>query len=330
MGSGYNDLAKPRSPFAPGHRIVMNIVPLFFNLFVPWGVFMVVTGMTSGSWMFYRPRLVQAVFFALFLCWTASVSIAIKARRESPEPTWFTYFALALGLALFGGGHVGSSIYTQSGQEALFALKSLKVAGALKGPYIDVTQANGQNMLDVGLAYFDPSNRMDGHKAWHFKQRTIYCVAPIVGNVSASQQPYDFWVVGKDCCSESSSDFRCGDWGSPHAGAGLRMLDETELPFYRLAVQQAETLHSIVAPMPIFFRWSKDPLAEMAGWEATAFKNYLFACAFSFLVFLAALMFTLCGFAWIGRCVPMYASDLIRPRPTIPNLMGPGYGARYV
>ena len=30
---------KMRSAFVPGHRIKMNIVPMFVGIFLPWGVF---------------------------------------------------------------------------------------------------------------------------------------------------------------------------------------------------------------------------------------------------------------------------------------------------
>eukprot|EP00439_Symbiodinium_sp_Y106_P075243 s846_g14.t2 len=77
-------------------------------------------------------------------------------------------------------------------------------------------------------------------------------VAPIVGpGVSTPlRQTYDFWAIGKDCCSVGASDFRCGSWGSTQAHTGLREVNEADLEYYRLAVQQAASLYDIMALGP--------------------------------------------------------------------------------
>merc|ERR1712226_1286683 len=101
-----------------------------------------------------------------------------------------------------------------------------------------------------------------------------YCVAPIVQkNLSMPvTHSYDFWVVGEDCCSTTSSDFRCGQWRNPAARSGIRVLDTHDSMYYRLAVQQAETLYGIVSTHPIFFTWVEDPQAEVSSLHLQAFK----------------------------------------------------------
>merc|ERR1719291_375900 len=125
-------------------------------------------------------------------------------------------------------------------------------------------------------------------KSWHFQHRTTYCVAPIVSvsPVSNSSLPetqsYDFWAVGKDCCSLSSSDFRCGAWGKTNTRSGIRIVSDKDAPYYRLAVQQAETLYGVMASHPLFFEWSDRPQAEVNSWARKAFRNYLFFVGFAF------------------------------------------------
>ncbi|CAE7467920.1 TRMT10B [Symbiodinium natans] len=168
---------------------------------------------------------------------------------------------------------------------------------------IDVSTVQGDSMLDAGIVDFAKGNYLDEMRSWHFKHHVTYCVAPVVTNrtqgpVSGS---YDFWAVGRDCCSLTSSDFRCGAWGHPHADRAIRVLADEDVPFYRLAVQQAETLYGVVAANPVFFKWSNDPEAEVSGWAMQAFKNFLFCVATAFVASLIALTCAAWRFAWLGR-----------------------------
>ena len=64
-------------------------------------------------------------------------------------------------------------------------------------------------------------------------------MAPIVvGN--GTLESYDFWAVGLNCCSSNTGDYRCGEFSNPAAQSGLRLMDQREADFFRLAVQQAE------------------------------------------------------------------------------------------
>lgn len=164
--------------------------------------------------------------------------------------------------------------------------------------------------MDAGILYFAQNNHLDSMKSWHFKHRSLYCVAPVTNGATPGTQSYDFWAVGEDCCSTTTSDFRCGpDWGSLTARAGIRVLDADELQNYRLAVQQAETLYGVVATHPIFFRWSKDPLHEVNSWNEKAFKSYVYMVALAFVVSLLVVVLATCKFAWIGRASSAYAMD---------------------
>merc|ERR1719321_752023 len=122
-------------------------------------------------------------------------------------------------------------------------------------PHVDVSQVSGRHLQDAGRVYFAAGTKIGVPQAWHFKHAgVLYCVAPLTG--SAAQDNFDFWVVGQDCCSEAAADFRCGEWDSPTARAGLRVLDPPELPvrhFYRLAVNGAAAVFGLQARDPLFF-----------------------------------------------------------------------------
>lgn len=294
-------LSGPRTVFFPGHRIRMNVVPMFLNLFIPWGVFIICCGLT-GFWMMYKDaNLVRAMLTMIFLAWVAAVIVAENERRRNNEPTWFTYIALMYGISAIGGVVAGRSIF-MSFSKPYYEIESLKVAH-----HLDAGRELGQDLMDVGIAYFAHTNHLDPLRSWHFKHRELYCVAPIVGNGSKPDtRSYDFWVVGKDCCAVATSDFRCGDWSNPSVRSGIRVLDSAELMYYRLAVQQAETLYGIVSTHPIFFTWVEDPLAEINGWNMQAFKNYVFLVALAFVISLSCLVAATAKFAWIGRAASVY------------------------
>jgi len=167
---------------------------------------------------------------------------------------------------------------------------------------LDTVRERGQTVMDAGVVFFATGNELDPMKSWHFKHRTLYCVAPITTNGQTPEShSYDFWAVGKDCCSLGSSDFRCGAWGSSSARSAIRVMDDNDIFFYRLAVQQAETLYGIMATQPVFFEWAEDPLAEVNSWNSIGFKNYLFLVCAAFVFSLLCLAMTSCRFAFIGR-----------------------------
>ena len=120
--------------------------------------------------------------------------------------------------------------------------------------------------------YFSQGTGLDLTRAWHFKHGSTYCVAPLVRRdlnenvVVPATGSTDFFVVGKDCCSVSSSDFRCPGYETPHARAGVRVVrgywasggsgsQDSDEQFFQLAVQQWETRYGATSTYPIFLEW---------------------------------------------------------------------------
>lgn len=301
-------LHRQRSVFSPGHRIRMNILPMFLNIFVPWGAFMTVLGVASFRTFYVHPTLGYTFIGLFILFWLATVLIAYNRRKFDPEATWFSFFSLALGCAIFSAWGIGNGIFDRWSLP-YYEIKDLKVLG-----HLDASKELGQNVMDAGIVYFADGNKIDATRSWHFKQDTVYCVAPIIkggaGKAIPETESFDFWAVGKDCCSVSSSDFRCGAYDNPLARSGIRILSDEDRRFYRLAVEQAETLYGIMATHPIFFEWSQDPLEVVNAWNAHAFTTFVMCTLLAFVLALCGVSCASCKFAWLGRTDSVYQSEI--------------------
>jgi len=297
-------LGSQRSVFVHGHRIRMNVVPMFLNVFMPWGVFILCCGMTSFWVMYAHPRIAWGFIGLVFLAWFVIIAVAFWARRFDPNPTWFSYFALVVGVMAIAGTVAGLDNFKDF-SEPYYHIMSLKTIENLDASFVP-----GKNVMDGGIFMFGKGNALDETRSWHFTFKTTYCVAPIITNKTAPlSQNYDFWAVGKDCCSLSASDFRCGSWGLAGVGGGIRLVTGADIKYYKLAVEQAESLYNINAPNPILLSWSSAPTVEVNSWNQQVFKNYILMVAVALIASLFFMTLATCGFAFIGRNKSAYAMD---------------------
>lgn len=150
--------------------------------------------------------------------------------------------------------------------------------------YYSVDPSNGlvtgAQMMDAGRVKFAEGTHLNLKMANAFRDKTMYCVAPIVGPNPAPPGVlnYDFWAVGTDCCDSSNSTFQCGAYNDPTATGGLRVLNDKQRAFFRLAVQQAEAANNIMANHPLFFHWVKDPFLETNNMKANAMHFFWIGC----------------------------------------------------
>ena len=75
----------------------------------------------------------------------------------------------------------------------------------------------GQQVMDAGIIMFANGSKLELQKSMGFKNQNIYCVAPIVMGGNTTMGTYDFWAVGKDCCSGSTADFHCTGFNEPNS-----------------------------------------------------------------------------------------------------------------
>jgi hypothetical protein len=168
--------------------------------------------------------------------------------------------------------------------------------------YTDIypDRVRGEALMDVGAITFAESAFLDSEKSMAFRNNGVmYCAAPI-SNGDATLADYDFWAVGKDCCTAQRGSFYCPYKGSPASdhnlrslgadykhdreassgllqqrSSGLRILSDSDLPYYRLAVRQAEATYNIHAIHPLFLEWTVDAPAVVDSWGDEGLNSYL-------------------------------------------------------
>jgi len=299
----------------------MNALPMFGNLFLPWGIFIVLLSVMAFTVMYKSPGTGRMVAVLSIIFWLVTVLVALNRRKNDPEPSWFSYFSLATGAAVFSALLLGNYIFNR------YTLPYQLVNDLKVISHMDASKERGQNVMDGGIFYFAEGNIIDATRSWHFKQGTVYCVAPIIkgepGTAVSETGSFDFWAVGKDCCSVSSSDFRCGAYANPLARSAIRVLDDTDRKFYRLAVEQSETLYGIMATHPIFVEWSQDPLAVNNSKNSKALALYVIAVIGAFVVAILGVSVASCKYAWLGRSESVYDQQVFDD----PDYNKGGYGS---
>lgn len=304
------------SIFAADKRRAVNSIPIFVNAILPWVVFTYTFYVWSFRFHFERAH--QLIYVAALLVMVVAFPtyMAARLRRTSLNPTWFGYCAVSLLFASCLGVALGNENYGEY-MQFYYKYDSLQ-----SYPQVDVGREMGLHLLDAGRVYFGANARIDGKRSWHFKDGTMYCVAPIVSG-SDETSTVDFWAVGADCCSESAPDFRCGEFSNPKARSGLRLLDDAVLPNYRLAAEQACELFGLHTTNPLFFTWTQDPVEEVLeyrnkGWAFFGLATLGFA-VFSIISALLAAW----KFSYIGRTPPQGPDATSRPHLRAMNGGGP-------
>eukprot|EP00435_Cladocopium_sp_Y103_P056592 s983_g19.t1 len=148
---------------------------------------------------------------------------------------------------------------------------------------VDPAVDSSSRYLDVGRVEFSKNTTLDLQKSIGFKNKEVYCVAPIVSNASKAPATYDYWAVGLNCCDENG--FRCGEYQKPNARSGVRLLNEEQREFYTLAVNEAEATFGIKTALPLFFFWDSEALQR--SWQAKTIEYWVLAVV-TFAAFLFA------------------------------------------
>jgi len=298
----YGSLAIPHpgkgTNFVRFQKRRMNAAAVMLNLFLPWVLFCVTFGASALVVRYEAPGLYAFVVGCTFVITLIPCAMATRVRliRRSDleyEPTWHVFLAFSMIIAWFAGFILGDMTYTTYTRPYCDMMNL--------NTYADVSPAKrrGQQMMDAGTVQFASGSKLDITKSMGFKSKDMYCVAPItIGN--ATLPTYDFWAVGTDCCSGGQANFHCPNWNSPTARGGLRLLSDAARPFYRLAVQQAESAHGIKASHPVFVTWVKDPVVLVEDWRQGAQQAFLFwmfthLLIQTFLVVAASLVFARIG-----------------------------------
>jgi len=236
-----------------------------------------------------------AAWFLLMV--TVSGVMAVSAARDSKQgdPRMLgLVFVLSL-TAWITALAAGESVFIRYTQ-AYYDLTNLN-----SYPSVNPVKYSGAQLMDAGIIDFQKGSKLDLKKTIGFKDNDIYCVAPVtMEGASNDTKSFDFWAVGTNCCSAHSKDFKCGEYNNANVHKGLRLMDDSQRSFYRLAVKEAEATYNIVAKQPIFLHWLSDPTAEVEAYQDDAYWYFLFGIFsfFSVLLFTviaAVVCFKTCG-----------------------------------
>lgn len=286
--------------FMRGDRRRLNVVPICLNLFLPWILFSSMYWVMSFSIRYHSPQLANAY------CGLGGIIVLLSAilaktawskkqeNRQNRDPTWFIFAFFAFFIAWVLGLTFGDINFSWNMQPYYDVLHLSSY------PSVNPAKEKGQQLMDAGRLYFTEGTALDLTKSMSFMNLDTFCVVPIV-NTKEPLESYDFWAVGLNCCSNGPSAFHCGEFNNPRARSGLRLMRDDQRPFFRLAVQQAESAYNIRATHPLFYYWVADPAAEITSYRDNGFKYFLLGVFAHFLFNMFCVACAVVGFSKIDR-----------------------------
>lgn len=298
----------------------MNIAAICVSLFVPWLVFCGAHALQSFSLHYNLPLLCDifsvTALVVLGVVWAMSFYAKLKASNQA---------------LMNQGGADATDLFVGLEQRALgdwyFFILTTCLLGLIFGlslgkknfwantqPYYDLTNlshytgvstatTHGQELMDAGQILFAAGSTVKMQYAIGFRNVDTYCVAPIVPEGGLPQENYDFWAVGLNCCSGGPGDFQCGGSRSgvpSKGGGGLRVMENEDRSFYRLAIQQAQSAFQVRANHPLFFYWVNDPPAKQFSYLQEAMRQFLIAMYGAFGIQLFLVSFVACSISSSG------------------------------
>jgi len=303
--SGKQALFAERSPFQrgmvflQGQRSTLNLHGILLALFAPWLLFLGTYAILAFRIHYGQPQIcyllvgVCFVFGAALPGFFAAGGMKRKFTDANYQPTWYLFLAVACLAAFIAGAVAGEYNYAHFMQPYYDYLNLAVYTG------LDTNQYVGQQLMDAGRVNFEKSTELDLGHSMGFRNTDMYCVAPIITKDSPymAATNYDFWAVGKNCCSGTTADFHCQGFSDPDAKGGLRLVNSADRPFYRLAVQQAEATYKFTATHPLFFTWVHNADDEMYSYAKSGYITFLmWICAYllfqSFITGAATLAFS--------------------------------------
>lgn len=267
----------------------LNVIAISLAVFVPWLVFCLVLAMLSFHMHYLQPSACKTILIVVGVVLGAGILFSLFNMLRSrlsdeyseEEPTMGLFVCITALIALFIAMSLGDHNYYATMAQT-YDIQSLNTYDG-----VDPALMRGQGLMDAGRVTFAPGTQPLLTRAVGFRNEETYCVAPLTGGVvnDVPLTTYDFWIVGTNCCSSTSTgadaDFRCGAFNVSTARGGIRVVRDEERSFYRLAVQQAEAAFQIKAVHPLFFRWVVDPDQELATLRRGGFQFY-FVCMFAY------------------------------------------------
>jgi hypothetical protein len=299
IGEGDYDLTNEmenNSSFAPIGHYVLNIKAILVSIVTPWLLFTAMLYLMISKFHYQHPKLTWLlILLGCGFPLVAGILARFEEKRRFPEPrpVWYKYHFLAYLVAAVSAVALGDYLFWRYA-ERYYDFMTLNVYNN-----INPAKEKGQMLMDAGRVYWTQGSHVAAHLSMGFKNKDIYCVAPIAKG--DEQQPnYDFWAVGINCCNNPPNNFACGEANNPDARSAIRQMTREDRQFYRLAVQQAEAAYGLKALHPVFFHWVTDPVQEVNNYMIDAIRKFVwssisFFCINFFFVIVATIAFSKIG-----------------------------------
>lgn len=251
LAKAYGSTVPRKIAGAPQERL--DMITVLVNLFMPTVIFDLVTYCQGSHYSTISPLVCQLIVIAcgviavlLNIGWVAHL---LKEGWRS-KPYWKVLLGVTTMIAFIMAMTIGQISYVDNVR-----------------PYVDLHQLSTQSnidpladtsmeIMDAGIVKFKTSSIVNTSMGIGFKNRDVYCVAPI--GTAVPSQKYAFWAVGLNCCPSGPGTFNCGDVKVPNATTGIRLITQEQAQFYALAVQEAEATYNLQASQPSFFYWVQD------------------------------------------------------------------------
>eukprot|EP00403_Amphidinium_massartii_P019205 CAMPEP_0178410200 /NCGR_PEP_ID=MMETSP0689_2-20121128/20856_1 /TAXON_ID=160604 /ORGANISM="Amphidinium massartii, Strain CS-259" /LENGTH=338 /DNA_ID=CAMNT_0020031367 /DNA_START=55 /DNA_END=1071 /DNA_ORIENTATION=+ len=264
----------PSKVFQHGSRRRLNVVAILISLFLPWLFFCAVHSLLSGKLRFRTPMVMYTLLGVSVAMLIGLALLSFRELRkkaaEAPDkvPTWFTFLFLTTLLAFVLALVSGHNNY----ENCTRPYYQLELMNHFQE--VDPSETPGKQLMDAGSIDFVRNASLNLSMAMSFKNLDVYCVVPITNGFPRTGQ-FDYWAVGKNCCSPDQSHVWCEDFKDPWAQGALRLLDDKNRAFYRLAVQQAEAFFHVRAEHPLFFTWVVDTSSGLARYIQESWTRFL-------------------------------------------------------
>lgn len=260
------------------------------SLLVPLLLFAVTFWLRSFELHYKSEIITDTMCYFLFLVPLAFGALAFRLVQTEADAKPMMLLAGMSLLACVLGFVLGGRNYHKN-MQPFYDLNRLNVY-----PSVDPSKYGGQQLLDAAQIQFTPGTKVNVKQSTGFKDGETYCVAPIVSGGNATQSTLDFWAVGTNCCSGHAPDFHCGEYMSPFATKGLRLMDPDKRDMFRLVVKKAEAEFNLKVSHPIFLYWLSDPDTEVSayqddGWQQFVGATFGFFCVQLCVVVCAAAVF---------------------------------------
>mmetsp|Transcript_8554 Transcript_8554/g.16167 ORF Transcript_8554/g.16167 Transcript_8554/m.16167 type:complete len:323 (+) Transcript_8554:76-1044(+) len=278
------------------HRRRINAVSAFTAHLFPWGLFLLIYGMTTSSVHYTFPLITASLAALAFVASLAYAVSSYRDRTKTPEDKFYpVYMGVALTLAVYLGWIMGDLSFwgfMQPAFEADHLAKYSNVNPSIERMWSgEMAPTRGRQFQDAGKIFFSHKTVVDVNRSASFRLKETFCVAPIIDPSCEEDCGHDFWAVGVGCCGDG--EFHCGEVGNPLAKSGVRELADGRRQMFRLAVLQAEGMYRLTSTHPLFFYWVQDPIKQVNAWKMAGWRRYIIAMFISFFVSLLILLMAL-------------------------------------